>query len=253
MPVAAAADALVIAPDLVEEGVLQELGRLESQGDLDPAAEYRRQRDGIEDGDAGPEDRAAALTALHRSWFARFAFDGFLRERLEEIPGLAIPAGGARAVRASGDREEGADLHRLPGPGGGPGAFSIVLRIRDGSLGAPRRLRTRLRRDLLHVADMLDPEFGYDPDAGASLPPASRNLLRDRVSAIWGLTVAGRARRLWPEEDILPPDRAAVVLGRAFPALAAEEAGWLAEHFRGGPRPPFAEIVRRAAAGAGGS
>ncbi|MHC4090556.1 MAG: hypothetical protein ACYSVY_09820 [Planctomycetota bacterium] len=53
---------------------------------------------------------------------------------------------------------------------------------------------SRMRRDLLHVTDMLDERFAYQREAIAGLP-ARQNLVRDRYRVLWDTFVEGRLDR----------------------------------------------------------
>jgi hypothetical protein len=76
-----------------------------------------------------------------------------------------------------------------------------------------------LRAELLHVADMVDPAYGYEPalpevDGG----PTYARLLQDSYRALWDVTVAGRlTRRGIGAPALVAQARAA--FGAAFPML----------------------------------
>ena len=71
---------------------------------------------------------------------------------------------------------------------------TLLLQVRPQSLFEPAALRTWLHRELQHVSDMLDKDFGYDPSdlEGADW---ERNVQRDRYSVLWRIYVAGRLMR----------------------------------------------------------
>lgn len=52
-----------------------------------------------------------------------------------------------------------------------------------------------LRRELLHVEDMLDEAFGYSDDVPGD-SPCERNLVRERYGVLWNIYVEGRLRRM---------------------------------------------------------
>jgi hypothetical protein len=87
-----------------------------------------------------------------------------------------------------------------------------VLRLRPRTLFDPQTLRALLRHELMHVADMLDPTFGYQ----RSLPrsddgPSGDNLVRDRYRVLWDVTIDGRLARAGRDRCSvrLPPSREA--------------------------------------------
>jgi len=71
---------------------------------------------------------------------------------------------------------------------------TLLLQVRPQSLFEPAALCTWLHRELQHVSDMLDEDFGYDP---SDLDGAvwERNVQRDRYTVLWRIYVAGRLKR----------------------------------------------------------
>lgn len=101
--------------------------------------------------------------------------------------------GVTRAVfqRANRPSQEGAELH--------VSGSDRVVRTEVGvtRMLAPEALETFLRSEWTHIADMLDPSFGYAPaeleEAGET--PFERRLVRDRYRALWTANVTGRLAR----------------------------------------------------------
>lgn len=182
--------AIEYEPRLIEEAVLR---AVENTGD---ASEFRRGRDPlytIED----PAQREAAFQAFHARWFARLRIAQPLLQVLAELSLLErVDRCAAMAARTSAD--EGAELFvAAPELGERRGPMrSIVIRLRPEILLDRPAVVALLGDELMHVADMLDPDFGYEP----SLPlvdgdPAARRLLLDRVRVLWNTAIAGRLAR----------------------------------------------------------
>jgi hypothetical protein len=71
---------------------------------------------------------------------------------------------------------------------------TLLLQVRPQSLFEPATLRSWLHRELMHVSDMLDEDFGYDPgDLDGAVWEC--NVQRDRYSVLWRIYVAGRFMR----------------------------------------------------------
>ena len=162
---------------------------------------------------ADADESDAAFAALHARWFDRLGLDGPLRQALAERP--EIEAGCARGIvaRAPAARAEVADLLVSP-----PGRPHLGLRLTPETLARPERALALLRHELLHVADMLDPDFGYEPRLpsaeGAAFDPAGTG----RYRVLWDAYVDGRLVR----RGHAPPARRAERLSEfrgAFPAL----------------------------------
>jgi hypothetical protein len=201
---------------------------------------FRAERDRIYDVE-DPDEREARFEELHGRLFLQLGLDRPLHELLAAQPDLLLRARGCRVLPAVSREEETADVRaEMDAP---PNARpTIVLRLRPQSLLDGDALRTLLRRELLHVADMLDPAFGYVRELpGAFADPAIHNLLRERYRAVWDTSIDGRLSRA----GHLGPRARAARLGEfehAFPMLreGAESAfgSWFDE-----PRPTHAAIT----------
>jgi hypothetical protein len=99
-------------------------------------------------------------------------------------------------TRARGGRDEGADLLVTP-------ATRPVLSVRvcPETVAAPDRLRLLMRRELLHVGDMLAPRFGYDTALPEHVAGTARErAVRDNYRIVWDAYVDGRLVRA----DLVP-------------------------------------------------
>ena len=175
---------------LVEEGVLlrvRELPQPEQEA-------FRLERDKIYEIPDG-EARQAAFGAFHGRWFQRLELSvPFHRTLAEQVSFLGRTAA-CRVYLVTRRADEHADL--LVQAGGRPEEGAIVVRLRATALLDPDRLTAFLWVEFRHIADMLDPAFGYEPNLPASdLGPAIDNLLRARYRVVWGTTVGGRLSRL---------------------------------------------------------
>ncbi|HBA38562.1 MAG TPA: hypothetical protein DCZ05_02105, partial [Deltaproteobacteria bacterium] len=72
------------------------------------------------------------------------------------------------------------------------------------SLLNPSVLLTFLRHELLHIADMLDPGFGYERELpAAEAGPTHDRLHKERYRVLWDATIDGRmVRRGWADESV---------------------------------------------------
>jgi hypothetical protein len=134
------------------------------------------------------EARESAFVALHARWFQRLGLDRSLTEALAERPEVAAACARCVVGRAGAAAAEAADLLVAP-----PGRPTLLVRCTPDRLAARERALAFLRHELLHVADMLDGDFGYEP----CLPPAPGARLRDdrraeRYRVLWDAHVDGR-------------------------------------------------------------
>jgi len=185
-------------------------------------------------GDA--EARDAAFAALHAAWFQRLGLDQPFAVALAERPDVVAGCGRCVVARARDPRDECADLRVA---GDGPPLLLVLVTV--DTVTRRERLLGILRRELLHVADMLDPAFGYAPSALGGEAPARARLVRDRYRVLWDAYVDGRLTRLG---RALPGAREERLFAfvRAFPSLGDRtEAGF--ERFFGIARCTHAELV----------
>lgn len=202
-------------PRLVEEAVLTAL-----RGAAREAA-FRAERDRAYEV-ADPDAREARFRALHATWLDRLGLSAPLAVALREEPAVTRDVGRLVATLAPSARDEGADLFVAAGSETPDRARrTVVFRIRPQTLADPDRLLALCRRELAHVADLLDPAFGYAPGALSTDPgDPPEPLLRERYRVLWRLRVEGRlARRGVP----LPGDPAERIRGlrATFPMLGA--------------------------------
>ncbi len=199
-------------PRLIEDAVFYAvLGRQEETA-------FRAERDHLyEIGD--PEAREAGFHAFHAGWFERLGLGAGLDEALREQPSVAANVARCLVASASSSGDEDAELFvsRESGLAGAPGR-ALLIRLKPETLTLPDRLRLLLRHELLHIADMLDPRFGYEPRLPSAAGPARERLLKDRYRVLWDAYIDGRLAVLgWA-----PASARAIRLGefkRAFPML----------------------------------
>lgn len=134
--------------------------------------------------------RESAFRALDVRWFARFQISQPLQAALKEHPSIDGAVSKCFVLKARSPKDEGADLHENREDASLP---TLVIRLRPQSFLASDQLLALLRRELLHVTDMLDPHFGYERALPAfSAGPTYENLIRARYRVVWNATIDGR-------------------------------------------------------------
>lgn len=190
---------------------------------------------------ADPEAREEAFAALHGAWFARLGLGQPAQAALDERPEIEGRSRRCIVARALAARDEAADLLIAP-----PEPPTILIRVLTGTLCVPDRFRRFLRHELLHIADMLDPGFGYEP----RLPGSGGGALRDRALAgryrvLWDAWVDGRLARIGWAPAAIREERFAE-FARAFPELG-DRAPEAFDRFFGAARCTHADLVAFAA------
>ena len=177
---------------------------------------------------ADAEERESAFRSLHRRWFVRLGLDRSLEQAFDEARGLDGHVARCLVGPARRPKDEGSELFVRPSETGTADRAdrTLAIRVLPATLADGSRLLWLLRRELLHVTDMLDPSFLYEPELSVSpAGPVHDLLLRDRYSVLWSTTVVGRLSR----RGHAPPGATAEARARlllAFPMLEskAEEA-----------------------------
>lgn len=177
------------------------------------------------------EARDAAFARLHRAWFTTFGLHVALDRALDELPLLTSRVAEYRVVAATTRAHEHADLFDRTDPGARLGdesdgagcrdavGFVALVRLRPESFLDQDRLLHILRHELRHLADMVDPAFGYCRVLPTTdLGPAYDRVLRDRYRCVWDVTIDGRlATTGLASRDLR--ERRAADFARTFPGL----------------------------------
>jgi len=174
---------------LVEQAVQLALGghRLERRYRIERNLCYAKS-------DAG--EREQAFRELHARFSSELELDRPLRRALTARSVIAARVERVCVTRAPSAREEGADLFANPGASADGGeCLAIGLALTVETLSDPERLSSLLEREMMHVADLLDPDFAFDPQVQFTGPPARWGLLQERYRALWRTSVEGRVAR----------------------------------------------------------
>jgi hypothetical protein len=174
-------DPIEYHPRLLEEGVWCALrGRPER-------VFFHREREPLyrlED----PDERDRAFQRLHAAWFLRLRLDAPVRRAAAEHAEVLAAVDRCLIAPAVKERAQGAELYVAA-----DGGRSIVIALRPEALVAPDRALAFLRREMLHVADMLDPAFRYEPRLPPQAAgPALDRMLQDRYRLLWDCSIDGR-------------------------------------------------------------
>ncbi len=193
-----------------------------------------------------PDERDAAFTRVNSDWFLRLALDAPVRQAFSEQAAALSALLRVLFVPVDREADQGAELYVASAQ-----ERSVVVSVRPEVLAVPARALDFLRRELMHIADMLDPAFEYEP----ALPPQPAGptldrLLQDRYRVIWDCSVDGRlARRGVCAADTR--ERRGREFAAAFGFLGEKTGEAFARVFDG-PRPRHPEFVVMATDPAGG-
>ena len=212
---------------------------------------FRRERDALyrlED----LEERDLEFALLHQRWFGAMELGEPLALAIREHWGLVASTNRCLVLPAVSAGDEDADLREeRPAPDTDPldrghdadGRLTIVIRVRSKTIAERAAFQGFLDHEFLHVADMLDPGFGYC----AELPaleggPARLRQAQNRYRVLWDCTIDGRLHR----QGKVPPElvrRRRQEFEASFPELGAAIEPEFQRWFEG-PRPTHDEILR---------
>jgi hypothetical protein len=215
-------------PGFIEEAVFLQMARPADDAGRRLAAAFHREREALY-ADAEAARREQAFERLARRHFRLLGLEACVTERFEELPLVSACIELALIRRVWSRKDEQVELYA----GGAPEVTSASLSweaSRTVFLGLlPARVLERerfmayLRHELLHIEDMLDPSFSYDPHpALGGEGDIENNLIRERFRVLWDAWVHGRVqRRGWP--TALPDEARRQDVERAFPFLHQDD------------------------------
>lgn len=135
-----------------------------------------------------PDERGTAFARLQLGWFNEWGFAeslGKITAQFAELPST-LAAMAFRKARARND--ESAELYRDP-----EGQWRGIVALRPERLADDTALTRFLHHELAHLADMVDPAFGYSPELGQTGQTASQlRLTRERYRLLWDVSIDGR-------------------------------------------------------------
>ena len=175
-------------PQFVEETVLRAM-----MGHPEESL-FRKERDKIykmQD----DEDREEAFQELHLRWFEHLDLLAPLHDVFTYWPILKLSTHKCLLMKARSRKDVGAELYVAPKDSGvgDRERRSIVIQLTPELLTQSQQLLPFLRHELLHIADMLDPKFGYEPNFPRSqMGPTYDQFLQERYRILWDITIDGR-------------------------------------------------------------
>ncbi|MFQ5864790.1 MAG: hypothetical protein ACE5IW_06120 [bacterium] len=175
-------------PPLVEEAVLRAIvGRKEE-------SEFRKQRDRVYES-PGSQEREEAFQELHQRWFERLGLNAPLQEVFSYWPVLRKSTHKCLLIKAASRKDIGADLYVAPtiSEQTDREQRTIIIQLTPEILTQPKQLLEFLRHEFLHIVDMLDERFGYEPNfPKSSRGPTYNHFLQERYRILWDITIDGR-------------------------------------------------------------
>jgi hypothetical protein len=200
-------------PALLQEVIDSFIEKTEREGDPTYYKEFHELADPIYE-KYTLEDREPEFKKLYQYLFGTWGFSDIISAAFNEYPILKERVGIVLVKGVLKEAEEGVDILRKWGAVEqdlakqfeqkglkGVGIKLIPRRFYDPALSR------YCRHELMHVADMLDPEFGYDPDTKVGQNPGEETLILQRYRVLWSLHVDSRLERAGKETMLPKQDR----------------------------------------------
>lgn len=141
------------------------------------------------------QQREQAFRRAFRQAFSALDLDRVIAQFLAERPSIGRMTGQCIVHEAPRSKAEAAELYVRTSSGQpAPGDRTVVIHVCPESLVDPDRLADRMRRELVHIADMLDARFDYDRSAFDGLA-GMVTVVHDRYRVLWDIFVEGRLIR----------------------------------------------------------
>lgn len=186
-------------PKLTEEIVSQEIKNLESEGKMRMPDAFRAATDPIYDqypladrDDIGFED---AFRDVYKKFFKILGYDDILRSALSEYPVIDEHVGQIVVKICYAEEKEEANLLKTKIEDPERGSLSMVsLQVTSGRFADKEALALFLRHELMHVTDMLDPEFSYEITK-LGINPSEECTIKNHYALIWDIYIDQRLVR----------------------------------------------------------
>lgn len=177
-----------LQPQLIEDAVMRVMA------DHAEVGGFWRERDQLYENTVG-EAREAAFRNFFASWCNRLGLLTPLQHIFDLWPMLTETTHRCILMRAQAKKHMGAELYSTAADAGLPARArrTIVVQLTPELVARSETFLEFLRHEFLHIVDMLDPHFGYEPHFPKSeAGPAYDHFLQGRYGALWDITIDGR-------------------------------------------------------------
>jgi hypothetical protein len=200
-------------PALLQEVIDSFVEKTEREGDPTYYKEFHQHADPIYER-FSLDDREAEFKKLYQYLFGIWGFSDIIRDAFEEFPDLKARIGIVLIKGVLKEDQEGVDILRK----WGSVEHDLAKQFEEKGLKGvgikliPRRfydpaLTRYCRHELMHIADMLAPEFGYDPDTKVGQNPGEETLILQRYRVLWCLNIDSRLHAAGKESMLSKEDR----------------------------------------------
>jgi len=200
-------------PALLQEVIDSFVEKTEREGDPTYYKEFHQYADPIYER-FSLDDREGEFKKLYQFLFGIWGFADIVRDTFDEFPTLRERIGIVLVRGVLKEDQEGVDILRK----WGSVEQELARQFEEKGLKGvgikllPRRfydpaLTRYCRHELMHISDMLDPVFGYDPDTKVGQNPGEETLILHRYRVLWCLNIDSRLQAVGKESMLSKEDR----------------------------------------------
>jgi hypothetical protein len=200
-------------PALLQEVIDSFVEKTEREGDPTYYKEFHQYADPIYERFA-LDDREAEFKKLYQYLFGIWGFADIVRDAFDEFPALRERIGIVLVRGVLKEDQEGVDILRK----WGSVEQELARQFEEKGLKGvgikllPRRfydpaLTRYCRHELMHISDMLDSRFAYDPDTKVGQNPGEETLILHRYRVLWCLNIDSRLQSAGKESMLSKEDR----------------------------------------------
>ncbi len=200
-------------PSLLQEVIDSFVEKTEREGDPTYYKEFHELADPIYE-KFSLDDREPQFKKLYQYFFGIWGFSDIIRSAFDEFPDLKKRIGIVLVRGVLKEDQEGVDILRK----WGSVEQDLATRFEEQGLKGigikliPRRfydpaLSRYCRHELIHISDILDDNFNYDPDIRVGQNPGEETLITQRYRVLWCLNIDSRLERMGKEPMLGKQDR----------------------------------------------
>ena len=183
--------------------------------------------------------RENGVQNLQAYYFIKLGLKDAFERTFAEFPELTTLHSPLSTVMVSpSDKEEGCFLNKVGSPQDKE-KLGILVKIRPARFVDPDSMARLLRHELLHLVDVLDPDFKYPVEGDASIDDA---ILLSRYALLWNISVDARLLRQGRETE-RGMEYYRAEFDAQFRKLTADERGKIFNHLWNGERPTHIELI----------
>ena len=177
-------------PAFIEEAVFLNMKEKSGHADEPLTVSFHREREKIYSGNLIDQERDEAFQNLCEAYFAKIGLMAIFESIFSEFPLINRPDILIFVKKVWRKKEEEAELYARGN------LKTVAIGVQATNSLNRSSLEAFLRHEMMHISDMLDPEFSYSPNPSlGGVNEMEDHLIRDRFRLLWDLYIDTRLRQ----------------------------------------------------------